>query len=169
MYIMLLMMSITLSLLFLFTTHPLTMGFILLLQSIFISLISGISNLNFWFSYILFLIMVGGMLVLFIYMTSIASNEKFSYSNPLMMMFLSSIMLTILMSFFLESFINYFSLNNIDLFTLSFSEIWKLPLSKSFNYPSNILLFMLMIYLFITLIAVVKITNPQEGPLRQKF
>nr|YP_010373913.1 NADH dehydrogenase subunit 6 [Coomaniella copipes]UPI13481.1 NADH dehydrogenase subunit 6 [Coomaniella copipes] len=169
MSMLLLTISIMLSFLFFFSTHPLTMGFILLMQSITISLISGLSNLNFWFSYILFLIMVGGMLVLFIYMTSIASNEKFNYSNYLMVMFFSLLMLMMITMIFMEKFSHYNNISNMDIFTLNFSEMWKLPLSKYFNYPSNFMLLMLMIYLFVTLIAIVKITNPQEGPLRQKF
>ena len=39
------------------------------------------SDRRFWFSYILFIIVIGGILVLFIYITRLASKEIFSPSN----------------------------------------------------------------------------------------
>nr|UYB77585.1 NADH dehydrogenase subunit 6 [Philonthus lomatus] len=163
---MMFMLSLFLSTMFIFLSHPLSMGMTLLSQTILIALITGMMNINFWFSYILFLIMVGGMLVLFIYMTSIASNEKFMFSNYLSILFIimlmSSVMIYLLFDNNLLSLMNFSSsMNNSYMFTLN--------LSKFFNYPSNIILFLMIIYLFFTLIAVVKITNINFGPLRQKF
>merc|ERR1739838_23170 len=60
--------------------HPLAIGLALLFQTILICCTTGLSNLSFWFSYILFLIFLGGILVLFIYVTSLASNEMFKPS-----------------------------------------------------------------------------------------
>nr|ARH54530.1 NADH dehydrogenase subunit 6 [Ocypus ophthalmicus] len=155
-----------LSILFIFLSHPLSMGIILLIQTILVSLVSGLLNINFWFSYILFLIMIGGMLVLFIYMTSIASNEKFLFSNWLFLFIIFMMIMSIISFLFMDNLllnmINYsekFNLNNN----------FNMNLNKFLNYPSNIILFMMIIYLFITLIAVVKITDIKFGPLRQKF
>jgi len=41
------------------------------------------SDRRFWCSYILFIIIIGGILVLFIYITRLASNEIFSPSNKI--------------------------------------------------------------------------------------
>nr|ALO70571.1 NADH deshydrogenase subunit 6 [Eusphalerum torquatum] len=158
---MLMMMIISMSMIFLSLNHPLSMGMILLCQTLLISLITGISSLNFWYSYILFLIMVGGMLVLFIYMTSIASNEKFTFSNLIFMMMFMMLMIMLIMYMNIDMY-QYYSMNMYNKLNYTFS------LNKFLNYPSNILLFMMIIYLFITLIAVVKITNIKIGPLRQK-
>ena len=43
----------------------------------------GSSDRRFWCSYILFIIIIGGILVLFIYITSLVSNEIFSPSNKI--------------------------------------------------------------------------------------
>nr|ALO70838.1 NADH deshydrogenase subunit 6 [Philonthus fimetarius] len=159
-------LSLMLSMMFIFLTHPLTMGVTLLTQTILISLMTGLMQINFWFSYILFLIMIGGMLVLFIYMTSIASNEKFMFSNKIMTLMFFMLIMTMIM---------YFNIDNKFFHLINFSSNYPsnyqfyLNLSKFFNHPSNIILFMMIIYLFITLIAVVKITNIKIGPLRQKF
>nr|YP_006576040.1 NADH dehydrogenase subunit 6 [Necrophila americana]ACZ58567.1 NADH dehydrogenase subunit 6 [Necrophila americana] len=163
--IMMMTLSLMLSFTFIFMSHPLSMGLVLLSQTILIALITGFISLNFWFSYILFLIMIGGMLVLFIYMTSVASNEKFKYSNLITIMNIFIIILS-LPFYFMDSMLIY--INNMQVETLINEEIY-ISLSKFFNFPSSVILLMMIIYLFITLIAVVKITNISYGPLRQKF
>lgn len=45
-----------------------------------VGLITGLMGGSYWFSYILVLVFLGGVLVLFLYMTSLASNEKFEFT-----------------------------------------------------------------------------------------
>nr|ALO76507.1 NADH deshydrogenase subunit 6 [Omalium rivulare] len=167
MSLILLSSSIILSMIFLFLNHPLSMGMILLIQTLCVALITGLKSVNFWYSYILFLIMVGGMLVLFMYMTSIASNEKFKFSSKISMMI---IMLTVVMSIIILNN-DLMLLTIMDLLMNKFNNFlnYQLSLNKFLNFPSNLLLFILIVYLFITLIAVVKISNIKSGTLRQKF
>nr|YP_010704183.1 NADH dehydrogenase subunit 6 [Julodis variolaris]WCO87689.1 NADH dehydrogenase subunit 6 [Julodis variolaris] len=168
MLLIMMMASLALSMSFLFLKHPLSMGFALLLQSVMISLITGIYNYNFWYSYIIFLIMIGGMLVLFIYMTSIASNEKFEYSNGLTLMIILLTSMSVIITLLMDKFFIYQNIMNTST-TLLHQSDWTLSLSKYLSYPMNMIMFMLFIYLFITLVAVVKITDISYGPLRQKF
>nr|YP_010154887.1 NADH dehydrogenase subunit 6 [Melanophila acuminata]QQX28206.1 NADH dehydrogenase subunit 6 [Melanophila acuminata] len=161
--------SLILSLIFLFIQHPLSMGFILLLQSMTVALITGFFNFNFWYSYIIFLIMIGGMLVLFIYMTSVASNEKFKYSNKIMLLIISLIIISIPCYYFIDNIIIYQNMLNIDLMNFSSNTNWTFSLNKYLNYPMNLIMFLMIIYLFVTLIAIVKITDTTYGPLRQKL
>lgn len=51
----------------------------------------------------------------------------------------------------------------------SFINEDSISLNKLYNFPTNILTILLINYLFLTLIAVVKITNIFEGPLRPKY
>nr|AIW06300.1 NADH dehydrogenase subunit 6 [Curculionidae sp. MT-2014] len=158
------LMSWTFSITFLFLNHPLSLGFILLIQTILISLISGLMNSDFWFSYILFLIMIGGMLVLFIYMTSIASNEKFKFNKNLAFLIILMITMTMMLSFS-DSFllmIKSLILNE----TPQLSDKINLSMNKYLNTPSMFIMLMLIFYLLITLIAIVKITQSKMGPLR---
>nr|QWB85804.1 NADH dehydrogenase subunit 6 [Arhopalus rusticus] len=159
----------TLSSIFMFLNHPLSFGMVLLMQTILISLITGMMNLNFWFSYILFLIMIGGMLILFIYMTSIASNEKFKFSYKLLMLtFIMMLIMTFLLMIIDLYYLNFslFMYDNMKQMTMTNNN---LSMNKYVNYPTNLVFFMIIIYLLITLIMVVKITNLNYGPLRQKF
>nr|AMH85393.1 NADH dehydrogenase subunit 6 [Stomoxys calcitrans] len=160
------------NLIFMNIKHPLAMGLILLIQTTLVSLSSGLMSKSFWFSYILFLVFLGGMLVLFIYVTSLASNEMFSFSIKLM--------LTSMMIFFIMMCILYLSDKNIlmQYFNMEVNSITNLnsfimenslSLNKLYNYPTNLLTILLMNYLLITLIAIVKITNLFKGPLRPMF
>nr|AFQ62407.1 NADH dehydrogenase subunit 6 [Abraeinae sp. MJTNT-2012] len=161
MKILLIMTTIT-TMMFLMMKHPLSMGIILLIQSTLIALITGNEINNFWFSYIMFLIMVGGMLVLFIYMTSIASNEKFKMSNKMIMYSSIAMIISVSMMFSLSKLMMSDklmpNLNNTNM-----------NMMKFINFPNNIIMFIMIIYLLFTLIAVVKITMMKHGPLRQKF
>nr|QIV24611.1 NADH dehydrogenase subunit 6 [Aesa media] len=157
-----------LSIFFMFMKHPLSFGLVLLMQTLMIALTTGMLNYNFWFSYILFLIMVGGMLVLFIYMTSIASNEKFKFSFKMMIILL--LMLMVMTSLlFMDNLIPNMSMFTQDMSNQTFFPKPDKSMNKFMNMPSSLNLFMIIMYLLITLIMVVKITNVKYGPLRQKL
>nr|AXS65176.1 NADH dehydrogenase subunit 6 [Coleoptera sp. 12 KM-2017] len=155
------------SLILIFLNHPLTLGLILLMQTIITALMIGFMNLNYWFSYILFLVMIGGMLILFIYMTSIASNEKFKFSFNLFILTLT-IPMSQLLLFFTDFYIHSFKINSIECLNFNSPISFILTMIKIFKYPMMSNLIMIIIYLLITLIMVVKITDFQNGPLRQK-
>nr|QGR23978.1 NADH dehydrogenase subunit 6 [Drosophila borborema]QGR24030.1 NADH dehydrogenase subunit 6 [Drosophila seriema] len=158
------------SIIFINMIHPLAMGLTLLIQTILICLISGLMTKTFWFSYILFLIFLGGMLVLFIYVTSLASNEMFNLSLKLTMicsiLLISSILLILLID---KNYFSFFLTNNE---MQNISNIYSyfpensLSLNKLYNFPTNFVTILLMNYLLITLIVVVKITKLFKGPLR---
>nr|AXS65908.1 NADH dehydrogenase subunit 6 [Tenebrionoidea sp. 15 KM-2017] len=156
-------MNMILSIMFMFLKHPISMGGILLLQTIIMSLMLGNFMMNFWFSYILFLVMVGGMLVLFIYMTSIASNEKFKTNFKLMTTF-GLIMITLI---WMESLNPAFiSMNNSEFSTMESNLNFNQMIMKFMNWPSISIMLFLIMYLLFTLIAIVKITEISGGPLR---
>nr|AXS64889.1 NADH dehydrogenase subunit 6 [Tenebrionoidea sp. 14 KM-2017] len=160
---MFLSINLMLSSMLIFMTHPLSVIMILMTQTICISMTCGWLSINMWFSYILFLIMIGGMLIIFLYMTSIASNEKIQISIPMTMMafmiFLSSLfMLKTSEKVMIEKNQNPLINKSLDLFNMS--------LTKYFMFP-NFTITMMIIYLLIALIAIVKITNFKHGPIRQ--
>nr|YP_010538730.1 NADH dehydrogenase subunit 6 [Emarginoptyx trilucida]UYE92341.1 NADH dehydrogenase subunit 6 [Emarginoptyx trilucida] len=163
---MLISMMMTTTIMFMFISHPLSMGMILLMQTLLISMWTGFMSMNFWYSYILFIVMVGGMLILFIYMTSVASNEKFSFSK-INMFILSTMSLIITLSILTDQILNFINSMNSDLTIYNNMITFKLSLNKFIMYPMMMMSLTLIIYLLITLIAVSKITNIQSGPLRK--
>uniref|UniRef100_A0AAU7YR82 NADH-ubiquinone oxidoreductase chain 6 n=1 Tax=Rhoenanthus obscurus TaxID=2850857 RepID=A0AAU7YR82_9INSE len=160
-------MILTTGLLFCRTNHPLAMGLTLLFQTTFTSLISGLMAPSFWFSYILFLVFLGGMLVLFIYVTSLASNEMFSISAKAFILSILFSSMALMLIFISDPLMWEIPTSN-QFLTSNLSEFDLLPslLFKFYNSSSSILTILLVIYLFLTLLAVVAITNIQYGPLR---
>lgn len=65
-------------LVFINLNHPIRLGLVLIFHTLLIRAITGLAGGNFWFSYVLFLVFLGGVLVLFIYITRLASNEQFT-------------------------------------------------------------------------------------------
>nr|YP_009709674.1 NADH dehydrogenase subunit 6 [Dorcus ursulus]QEX51693.1 NADH dehydrogenase subunit 6 [Dorcus ursulus] len=143
--------------------HPLSLGGLLLIQSILIALISGWMNITFWYSYILLLIMIGGMLVLFMYMTSVASNEKFKSSTPIILFLLSSFMVIMIISPLMDQWFLSSKIMTSENYKLIFS---LLSLNKFLNFPAITISVLLIIYLLITMIIVIKISSFKQGPLR---
>nr|AZL35878.1 NADH dehydrogenase subunit 6 [Cosmoscarta exultans] len=169
MKMLVLLMSIMSSSLFMTMKHPLSMGFMLVTQTTLSCLMNGMNTYSYWFSYILFITFIGGMMVLFIYMSSIASNEKFKFSMKLMTMMMLLLMLMMLIINIDSNMI----IKSINSETLSFmnsknnnKEISSIM--KMFNLPSMIISMMMIMYLLFTMISTVKITNIKEGPLRMK-
>nr|QPA36045.1 NADH dehydrogenase subunit 6 [Camarochiloides weiweii] len=154
--------SLMLSMMFPILKHPLSMGMILILQTITVSLITGMISNMFWYSLILIITMISGMLVLFIYMASIASNEKFDSSIKLIQ--LSLLMITIGMIMWMMTDQMETSLLNSKMTT----ENLSISLMKMFNYHNMSLTILLVSYLFFTMIAISYVVNVFEGPLRTK-
>nr|YP_008144685.1 NADH dehydrogenase subunit 6 [Ischnura pumilio]AGO19363.1 NADH dehydrogenase subunit 6 [Ischnura pumilio] len=162
-----LFLSVFNSSIFMLMKHPMSMGVTLLIQTVFVCLTTNNMAQNAWFSYILFLVFLGGMLVLFVYMTSVASNELFMknkiYSFIILFLFNGVIMMTFML-------VDPMLLNNNSEENMMISKMddhYKSSLMASlFNYPNNLLTIFMVIYLFLTLIVVVKITESHQGPLR---
>nr|QAX91243.1 NADH dehydrogenase subunit 6 [Schedorhinotermes sarawakensis] len=157
----LLTMSVSTSMLFTQTKHPMAMGLILLIQTILMCLISGTMFKSFWFSYILFMIMIGGMLVLFMYMTSIASNEMFLSPNKMIIIVM---MITPLIYTMMIDPTSNKEMSNHD--TITETEVTTTT-SPMYEQMTGTLTVLLVLYMLLTLIVVVKMININWGPLRQ--
>nr|YP_009455665.1 NADH dehydrogenase subunit 6 [Saturnia haraldi]AUG90769.1 NADH dehydrogenase subunit 6 [Saturnia haraldi] len=163
------------SLLMYFLNHPLSMGLMILIQTLLTCLLSGMLIKTYWFSHILFLTFLGGLLVLFIYVSSIASNKLF-YFNLKTKLFIFFILFFIInLMVFSQYNLKWmnFNINNSEMInffnSIMFFNENKINLNKLYNDQTSMLTYLLIIYLFITLIAMVKITNIFYGPLRSNF
>nr|YP_010946424.1 NADH dehydrogenase subunit 6 [Balta maculata]WGO57142.1 NADH dehydrogenase subunit 6 [Balta maculata] len=158
---MILLTMATTSFMFTQMKHPMTMGFMLLLQTMMTSIITGMMSQTFWFSYVLMLVFLGGMMVLFIYVTSVASNEMILLSMKMIMMFMITMLIMTLYK------ISYHTeLTNQETITMTAKMNSPNNLMKLYNSMNSITI-MMATYLFISLITIVKITNIFKGPLRK--
>nr|YP_010570567.1 NADH dehydrogenase subunit 6 [Palomena angulosa]UZG89991.1 NADH dehydrogenase subunit 6 [Palomena angulosa] len=155
---MVMSMMIIMSLIMLCLNHPLSMGLILIIQTMMTAMIVGYMMSSFLFSYIIMMIMLSGVLVLFIYMSSIASNEKFN--SPIKMM-LTSLLLFIIINYYIYMYNNLYMGDN-----LYVNEV--ISLIKIFNTMTAQITLMMIMYLLLTMIVVSNNAKVTEGPLRMK-
>lgn len=147
------------TLIFLTINHPLIIVIILIIISTLTAIKLGTLYSTFWLSYILFLVLVGGILIIFIYITRIAPNEKFKINNKIFI----SIIIVFPLWFINDFYTNYIYINNL---LIKANEI---IIIKYINFPNVFLPTIIILYLILTLIVVVKITKINIGPLRQKY
>uniref|UniRef100_A0AAU8BUP5 NADH-ubiquinone oxidoreductase chain 6 n=1 Tax=Tenguna medogensis TaxID=3229002 RepID=A0AAU8BUP5_9HEMI len=140
--------------------NPITLGTMMIIQTTLMCISQINFNLTPWFSYIMFITIIGGMMIMFIYMSSIASNEKMKKNILIPVTWIITIM------------IMYKLLNNKLMMYMSEKKMVMLNMeeikstTKMFNKPKMFLTIMIMIMLMITMISVTKIASTFEGPLK---
>jgi NADH-ubiquinone oxidoreductase chain 6 len=113
---------------------------------------------------------LGGILVLFIYVTSLASNEIFSISTQAFLISITFVFGVVAFTFFNDPTLwtPTSPFDQASLLDLVNEQNNIHLLLKLYNNPTHFLTLLLVVYLFLTLIAVVTITQIFEGPLRSK-
>lgn len=152
MIISLLTLSVTTIAFSIFLAHnPLTIGLIILFISLFLAILFAYS-ISSWIAFLIFLIYIGGMIVIFSYFVSIIPNQTLSifYNISIILISLTTIASS---SFFL----------NIHPLIVSSQPLLLNMLYLQTHVP--ILIFLALILLF-TIIVVVKLTILSKGPLR---
>nr|YP_010275991.1 NADH dehydrogenase subunit 6 [Clogmia albipunctata]UHY38880.1 NADH dehydrogenase subunit 6 [Clogmia albipunctata] len=169
-YMLLSCLTLIISIFFLMLNHPLAMGIMLIIQTLTVAMIIGMMSKTFWLSYILFLTFLGGMLILFIYITSLASNEFFFFNMKMLLLMGSFFLIICISIYFMDKNMIYFYQENMEMklnnMTINYMNENFLNLNKLYNFPINFITILLINYLFLTLIVIVKITNINKGPLR---
>nr|AWV84417.1 NADH dehydrogenase subunit 6 [Tettigades major] len=155
------MFSIFFTFMIMLAKHPLSMGCALLLETILAALMCSLNMKTYLLSYILFLIFIGGMLILFMYMSSIASNEKFYIIGILSIVIMMIISISIVTKLNLSLSHDLYN-ENID----SLSLYMNLLMNKLYSFPSGMLTLMMVIYLLFTLVVVSNIIGIKFSPLR---
>nr|UTD45374.1 NADH dehydrogenase subunit 6 [Wallacea dactyliferae] len=146
------------SIVFMTLKHPISMIMVIIVQTILLALITGLMTFNFWLSYILFLVMISGMLIILMYMTNVASNEKFNHKFNL---FWVSILIIMPFTLICKDFTPYMTT------IITYMKI-SMIMTKFFTFPLNMMLIMMLIYLLLMMVLSVNIININSGPLRHK-
>nr|YP_010757462.1 NADH dehydrogenase subunit 6 [Zahniserius cylindricus]WEU77805.1 NADH dehydrogenase subunit 6 [Zahniserius cylindricus] len=159
------MKFITLKLLMMFSTTilflktPMSMGVFLLAQTMVSSILITKMLTTSWISMIFFLMFIGGLMILFMYMSSIASNEKFKTSYKIIILMMILIMMPT------EELLSEIQMNE---FLLMFMKSETMSINKIYNKKTfSITLFMFM-YMLLTMISITSIIKVFKGPLRAK-
>nr|YP_009000474.1 NADH dehydrogenase subunit 6 [Ornithodoros brasiliensis]AHF21688.1 NADH dehydrogenase subunit 6 [Ornithodoros brasiliensis]QZP40891.1 NADH dehydrogenase subunit 6 [Ornithodoros brasiliensis] len=132
---------------FISSSHPLSMIMTMILATLYINIIMYTVMKHSWFPLIITLLMLGGLLVIFLYITSLTPNKKFSFNKK--------ILLIIPVMIFFTKFNNLF-----------FHSNYSVQTNNIFSKTSTTMLIFLLMYLMITLISIMMIIKSSMAPLK---
>uniref|UniRef100_UPI0030DE94A5 NADH dehydrogenase subunit 6 n=1 Tax=Glyphohesione klatti TaxID=3053539 RepID=UPI0030DE94A5 len=134
------------------SSTPLSLGLWVLFLSLMIAVLFCLISFN-WISFLIFLIYVGGLLVMFAYFSAIQPNNHFE--------------MTKMMSLFTFTFFSLdFPFNSLSMTPLSLNLMNNMSLSSIYNPQNMPAILVMVIILSMALVAVVKISKSVKGPLR---
>jgi NADH-ubiquinone oxidoreductase chain 6 len=138
--------------------HPVRIRVTLIFHSVVIALITGLTGGSFWFSYVLVLVFLGGVLVLFLYITRLAANEKFIFKwSNIVFMVLRGALVGVLLLITLPSTVS----NSLGDFTYNINitpvdvPILVIKLYRSFTYVVTLGLISYLLYVLLVCVAIV--------------
>nr|AZZ89164.1 NADH dehydrogenase subunit 6 [Betatropis formosana] len=148
--------------------HPISMGFMLMTQTTLMCIYTSTIMSTSWFGFILFITMIGGMMIMFMYMSSIDSNNKFSILNK-------TTTTTLMTIFMIMSTMNLLDLTMEETtklmenkFMMTNNEEMKSTSKFFMNLKYNCTI-MIMMILLLTMISVTNISSTFEGPLKKLY
>nr|YP_009515488.1 NADH dehydrogenase subunit 6 [Trinorchestia longiramus]AYB71599.1 NADH dehydrogenase subunit 6 [Trinorchestia longiramus] len=154
------LMIIYLSLLFIHLTSPLSMGLTVILLTVPIALMMTIIINTSWFSLLLTMIFLTAMMIIFVYISSLAANEL-SFSSNELLLIPALFMLMMFYSHFMEN-------TPLNSFAQTLSPNQFEMTYKMYTYDLFVMTSFLMVYLLVALIVVVKNSSMKKTPFRAK-
>nr|YP_010586391.1 NADH dehydrogenase subunit 6 [Molannodes epaphos]UZZ44179.1 NADH dehydrogenase subunit 6 [Molannodes epaphos] len=158
------------------SAHPLMMTILMIIMNTLICLLMNSLNYYMWFSYIMFLIIIGSLMILFLYISNLTSNKMkiFSMKKIILAINLTIMALLIFNFMYNPKYMNIFTNNQKKIFSSSFNLYYNemeplMNLSKLYNNFSLWLSILLMTLLLMMLMISIKISNLFQGPFRMKF
>lgn len=151
--------------------HPIHFITLLLFYTIIICIIMSIWKYSYIYSIIIFIIIIRGLLIIFIYFASLISNEqnKIIWNTILLTnLSLNSIFFLWFIKFSPQStliFIPYITMEIIPNFKINTRPLQNI--TKIYTYPYFNLTLMRIFYLLISLFLVIKITSIKSASLRK--
>nr|ALN11738.1 NADH dehydrogenase subunit 6 [Linepithema humile] len=153
-------------------SHPIMNMILIIIYSILMTLNMSIWKMNFMYSIMLFLIMISGLLIIFLYFSSLISNEQMTFILNNNKLFLLTIMLNIM--FLIFNIINkkfiiltqYIKQGETNLLNKINEKMFNNILNL-YTYPYNNLTIMCMMFLLISLFTIIKISSMKSKSLRK--
>nr|QBZ38170.1 NADH dehydrogenase subunit 6 [Purohita sinica] len=146
--------------------HPISLGSILMIQSIFTSMNMIMMTKNSWYSMILFISFSSGMMIMFMYMASISSNEKFKSSIKMFKLVLIMILMIMLLNLDWNLLFEY-KINEQNISIQENEE--KISMIKTLSFNKINLTIMLTVTILIVLVSISNLINSFEGPLKLTY
>nr|ATI24706.1 NADH dehydrogenase subunit 6 [Rhinocola aceris] len=140
--------------------NPLSMASSIFIQCLVISILSRLMISSSWIPLTIFLVTIGGLMIIFVYTTSINSNLNFKILKFSKVIFKNLILTTpfLLMNF---NFKKKDFISGYDFFNMQYFKLFS-----CLNWIPTSLIFLYLILVLIILISLLSIT---KGPMRKKY
>nr|YP_008081175.1 NADH dehydrogenase subunit 6 [Sogatella furcifera]AGH29096.1 NADH dehydrogenase subunit 6 [Sogatella furcifera]AGH29108.1 NADH dehydrogenase subunit 6 [Sogatella furcifera]QVO59331.1 NADH dehydrogenase subunit 6 [Sogatella furcifera]UXN45377.1 NADH dehydrogenase subunit 6 [Sogatella furcifera]UXN45390.1 NADH dehydrogenase subunit 6 [Sogatella furcifera] len=146
--------------------HPISLGSLLMIQSISTSILTIILTKNSWYSMILFITFSSGLMIMFMYMSSISSNEKFSWSTKISGFLILSLTMICLIKMD-KIFIFNHNWMEKKIYFMENEEIKSIY--KNLNSNKFFIFTLVTLLILISLISVSNLISSFEGPLKMTY
>nr|QTT57972.1 NADH dehydrogenase subunit 6 [Plectrocnemia sp. 1 YW-2021a] len=158
------------SLIFIFLKNPINMGTFIMIQTVISCLLmSNLMNYS-WMAYINFLVIVGGLMIIFMYMCSLSWNLKIKIKVNIIFM-LILIFFTLFYFFMLMKFMSFnkFIMFNNKINNINLLNNYKINMIKFFMKNSLSMMILMINMLVMILIIINKMNKNMIKPLRKMF
>lgn len=151
-------------------SHPIIPIILIILYRITISFYISLWKINFIYSIIMFIIIIRGLLIIFLYFSRLISNEKITL-NPnklLILTFLINFIILFLNIYYSKNYL--FNLLNLSKENTPLIHINEKIFSNILNlyiYPFNNITIICILFLLISLFTIIKISSIKSKPLRK--
>lgn len=146
--------------------HPLTLIIILIIITLIISFKINFINYS-WIPFFLFLILIGGLIIIYIYISRLSNNKIFLTNYKLIAINLLKITPLLNIYYFLYLIYND-QINSQDLWNLQIDNlINQFNINIIYIKLNNKSLYFIIFYLYYTIICVINICYKNNIPLRQ--
>lgn len=148
-----------------FYIHPITIISLILIYSIFTCICITLWSFNYIYSIIIFLIIIRGILIIFLYFTRLISNEQQKISFYKIIFLRSILTFIIIYKTILIYESSQWSLEKLSLLHLKnclFQYLFKL-----YDYPNNYITIICILFLLISLFLIIKIRSIKSSTLRK--
>nr|YP_010175325.1 NADH dehydrogenase subunit 6 [Neotoxoptera formosana]QSL98442.1 NADH dehydrogenase subunit 6 [Neotoxoptera formosana] len=159
---LILLTNLTMAIMLTMMKSPISSNLIILMQTMSLTMMINLINKTAWISFMVFILYIGGLMIIFLYISSIAFNELNINKNYKNMIY-KLIIISLLMFYFKTSF-NMENMNYENKFMFE-DNFYMLNM---FMLPNNLLIYMIMFILFFMLILIIWMLKINKGPIRQK-
>nr|ARH10730.1 NADH dehydrogenase subunit 6 [Laingia psammae] len=141
---------------------PLTSNLLILIQSIMLTTMINLINKTSWIAFMLIIIYIGGLMIIFLYISSIAFNEINFFKNFKKLLMKLILITTFIITFKNNLILENFKFQNYYLFEDNFYIL------NMFMIPNHYMIYFIIIILFFMLILIIWMLKNNKGPIRQK-
>nr|YP_010535542.1 NADH dehydrogenase subunit 6 [Alectorobius fonsecai]UYB78311.1 NADH dehydrogenase subunit 6 [Alectorobius fonsecai]UYL27220.1 NADH dehydrogenase subunit 6 [Alectorobius fonsecai] len=131
---------------FISSSHPISMIIMIILISLSINMYMYMHMKFSWFIMIITLLILGGLMVIFLYITSLTPNKKFNFNKKFLLM-------TALLIFFSKT-------------NQMMNSCHKSQIMNMFYPESLVTLILTLIFLMLTLISIMWLINSSMAPIK---